>query len=564
MPRSGNWCGPMSSDGPTIDLSKWSYEVNGQGGGNNELQYYTARTTNAFVDDGKLVIQALEERYTGSDGTRDYTSARLRTLNQGDWRYGRFEIRARLPVGQGLWPAIWMLPTDWVYGGWAASGEIDVMEYLGHDPARIYGTLHYGGGWPNNVSSGGSYAAASYDFSTGFHTFTMEWEEDEFRWYVDGTHYHTETAWYSSAAAYPAPFNQQFHLLLNVAVGGNWPGDPDGTTVFPQRMEVDYVRVYQRSSDPGPATVISGSETTRIQAENYAMGGEGNGYHDSTAGNAGAAYRSDDVDIEGTADAGGGYNVGWMDAGEWLAYPVKAQVGGLYGLRVRAASLNGGGSYRMVRDVLDQTGASAVPATGSWQNWTTLTHSNVFIRAGTQTLRFYVVAGGFNFNWFELVPPAPGQDSDGDGMIDAWELQYSGHPTNMAAAADMDLDFASNLDEYIADTDPTNRFSRMAVTGFWSDQAMHFSIDSASTARIYRLQINTAGLDAAGWSNVVSGLVPSGPVLSVTDSNAPVRKCGIPDGGRPTGGALIPEPGSSGWATGCAGDTGEGSGQTAS
>jgi beta-glucanase (GH16 family) len=234
-------------DGTNIDLTKWEHEVNGEGGGNNELQYYTDRELNSLIDDGKLVIRALKENYTGPDGTREYTSARLRTMHRGDWKYGRFEIRAKLPIGQGLWPAIWMLPTDWVYGGWAASGEIDIMELVGHDPVRVYGTLHYGGEWPNNVQSGDSYALSIGSFTSAFHTFALEWEENEFRWYVDDILYLTQNSWYSDRGSYPAPFNQRFHILLNVAVGGNWPGNPDNTTTFPQTMIVDYVRVYTKA-----------------------------------------------------------------------------------------------------------------------------------------------------------------------------------------------------------------------------------------------------------------------------------------------------------------------------
>jgi len=233
-------------DGPNIDLTKWEHEVNGQGGGNNELQYYTDRELNSIIDNGKLAIRALKETYTGPDGTREYTSARLRTKNKGDWKYGRFEIRAKLPLGQGLWPAIWMLPTDWVYGGWAASGEIDIMELLGQDPQKVYGTLHYGGQSPDNVQTGDSYSLITGSFSSSYHTFTLEWEENEIRWYVDGTLYATQTSWYSSSAPYPAPFDQRFHIILNVAVGGNWPGNPDNTTTFPQTMLVDYVRVYKK------------------------------------------------------------------------------------------------------------------------------------------------------------------------------------------------------------------------------------------------------------------------------------------------------------------------------
>lgn len=229
-----------------IDLQKWEFEINAQGGGNNELQYYTNRKQNAFIENGALVIQALKETFTGPEGTRDYTSARLRTKNKGDWKYGRFDIRAKPPYGQGLWPAIWMLPTDWVYGGWAASGEIDIMELVGHETDRVYGTLHYGGTWPQNVHTGTFYRLPTGVFPSDFHLFTLEWEEKEMRWYVDGSHYQTQAKWHSTAAPFPAPFDQRFHLLLNVAVGGNWPGNPDATTIFPQRMVVDYVRIYKK------------------------------------------------------------------------------------------------------------------------------------------------------------------------------------------------------------------------------------------------------------------------------------------------------------------------------
>ncbi len=234
-------------NGDRIDLSKWEHEVNATGGGNNELQYYTERSQNSWVSDGVLHIQALNERYTGPEGTRNFTSARLRTLNKGDWKYGRFEVRAKLPQGQGMWPAIWMLPTDWVYGGWAASGEIDIMEAVnlkGAGGNTIYGTLHYGGELPNNIYSGDKTEPSS-SVVDEFHTYALEWEENEIRWYIDGVHYQTQNKWESNAAPYPAPFNQRFHMILNLAVGGNWPGNPNSSTQFPQSMDVDYVRVYQ-------------------------------------------------------------------------------------------------------------------------------------------------------------------------------------------------------------------------------------------------------------------------------------------------------------------------------
>ena len=230
-------------DGPAIDPGKWSFVIDGRGGGNNELQYYTDRPENARLEAGALVIEARAERHMG----HLYTSARLHTLAKGDWAYGRIVVRARLPKGQGLWPAIWMLPTDSVYGTWAASGEIDLMELIGHEPNVVHGTLHYGDRWPNNVHSGDSFRlAGGATFADDWHTFRVDWEPEEFRWYVDDTLYQTQTRWHTASAPYPAPFDQRFHLVLNVAVGGNWPGHPDETTVFPQTMQVDFVRVFQK------------------------------------------------------------------------------------------------------------------------------------------------------------------------------------------------------------------------------------------------------------------------------------------------------------------------------
>jgi beta-glucanase (GH16 family) len=231
-------------EGSALDETKWSYQYGTgaseglSGWGNAEQQYYTDRPQNVFVQDGKLHIVARRE----SHGGMDYTSARIRSIHDGDWRYGRFEVRARLPKGRGLWPAIWMMPTDAVYGRWPASGEIDIMELVGHEPDVIHGTIHYG---PPHTYSGGTHRRSTGDYSDDFHTFAIEWEKGEIRWYVDDVHYHTERNWFSQGHSFPAPFEQRFHLLLNVAVGGNWPGSPDESTVFPQQMVIDYVRVYR-------------------------------------------------------------------------------------------------------------------------------------------------------------------------------------------------------------------------------------------------------------------------------------------------------------------------------
>jgi beta-glucanase (GH16 family) len=246
-------------DGTSVNSTKWTYDIgNGQNGwGNNELQYYTSRPTNVFVAGGLLHIVARKEvpQYNGFD----YTSAKLKTQGLFSKKYGRFEFRARLPQGQGYWPALWMMPRDSVYGGWAASGEIDVMENRGSTPTITGGTIHYGGSWPNNVYSGAEYVFPGGGVATDFHTYMLDWGTNYMKWYVDGVLYQTQTSWYSSGNPYPAPFDQPFYLIMNLAVGGNYGGNPDGTTVFPGEVQVDYVRVYDyvASAIPDAPTGLS-------------------------------------------------------------------------------------------------------------------------------------------------------------------------------------------------------------------------------------------------------------------------------------------------------------------
>ncbi len=233
-------------DGTSLDTTRWSLQLGDGcpalcGWGNNELQRYTA--DNYSVADGLLTITARQE------ADSSYTSTRINTRDKGDWTYGRFEVRATLPVGQGIWSAIWMLFSEDTYGGWAASGEIDIMEAIGSRPNEVFGTLHYGGPAPGNEFAGEQLRLFSGTFAEDFYVFTIEWEEEEIRWYVNNVLYQTKTSadWYTTGSDDPAaPFDHDFYLLLNVAVGGNLPGNPDATTVFPQSMQVDYVRVYQR------------------------------------------------------------------------------------------------------------------------------------------------------------------------------------------------------------------------------------------------------------------------------------------------------------------------------
>lgn len=224
------------------DAAKWSYDTAGNEGGwgNNELQFYTqARLKNAEVKGGYLYITARKEEYKGFH----YTSARLVTRQKGDWLYGRVEVKAKLPDGRGMWPAIWMLPTDWVYGGWPASGEIDIMENVGYDPFVIVASAHTDS--YNHVEGTQKNAKITItDCYTNFRVYALEWEPSEYRVYVDDVLYFT---FKNEGTGYKEwPFDKRFHLLLNVAVGGNWGGAQGiDETIFPRTMMVDYVRVYR-------------------------------------------------------------------------------------------------------------------------------------------------------------------------------------------------------------------------------------------------------------------------------------------------------------------------------
>jgi len=253
-PPSGTWTLSWSDefngpDGSAPDPSKWTYDIGGNGWGNNELESYTNRPQNAVIQGGNLVITAIHETtpYTGPDGiARNYTSARLKTEGLFSQAYGRFEARIKIPAGQGMWPAFWMLGNNISSVSWPACGEIDIMENIGKQPSTIYGSIH-GPGYTGATGLGSAFnLPAGQNFADGFHLFAIEWEPGVVRFYVDSTLYNTFTpANLPNGAIWE--FDHPFFIILNVAVGGDWPGAPDGTTVFPQTMLVDYVRVYTRS-----------------------------------------------------------------------------------------------------------------------------------------------------------------------------------------------------------------------------------------------------------------------------------------------------------------------------
>jgi len=233
-------------DGKSLNYDQWEIEVNAFGGGNHELQIFTDRKENVRVEDGKLILEARRDHHGIAGTVREYSSGRIRSKRRGDWKYGKFEFRAKMPAGQGLWPAIWMLPTDEKYGGWANSGEIDILEFKGQEPQTVWGTLHYGGPWPRNKHSGETFKMKQGSLTDEFHTFAVEWEAEEIRWYLDGNLWQTQNKWSTENGKFPAPFDQPFHLILNLSVGGGFVGPVGEQTTFPAKMEVDYVRVYQK------------------------------------------------------------------------------------------------------------------------------------------------------------------------------------------------------------------------------------------------------------------------------------------------------------------------------
>ena len=227
------------------DSTKWNYDLgdgcpNVCGWGNNEAEYYTKDSKNIRVENGNLIIEVHKD----SLGGNAYTSARIVSKQKGDWLYGRIEVKAKLPKGKGTWPAIWMLPTEWKYGGWPASGEIDMMEHVGYDPGVIHGTIHTDL-YNHTKGTQKEGKVTVNDCMDAFHVYAIDWTEDKIDFFVDGKIYHTVIrepkddfkGW---------PFDQPFHLIMNIAVGGNWGGKEGiDDSIWPQQMEVDYVRVYQ-------------------------------------------------------------------------------------------------------------------------------------------------------------------------------------------------------------------------------------------------------------------------------------------------------------------------------
>ena len=249
VPPAGTWALTWSDefggvDGSTPAPSKWAYDLGGGGWGNGELETYTSRPANAQITGGNLVITAAREPFTGSDGiSRNYTSARLKTQGLFSQKYGRFEARIKIPFGNGIWPAFWLLGDSFGTAGWPTCGEIDIMENIGREPGILHGSAH-GPGYSGGAALSQSISLTTGAFADDFHVYAIEWGPGQIDYFLDQTKYASYTpANLPAGAAWV--FEQPFFIILNVAVGGAWPGAPDATTVFPQTMLVDYVRVYQ-------------------------------------------------------------------------------------------------------------------------------------------------------------------------------------------------------------------------------------------------------------------------------------------------------------------------------
>ncbi|MDJ0938375.1 MAG: family 16 glycosylhydrolase [Woeseiaceae bacterium] len=362
-----------SGDGSQFGIPGW---------GNEELQWYLP--DNARLEDGKLIITAKRETVVREDGNFDYTSARINTRDRFAVKYGRIEASIKLPSGQGLWPAFWMLAQDSPYGNWPSSGEIDIMEAVNLDGTpgiggigggnEIFGTLHFGGGPFGRIIDSSEYTP-SPDVTEDFHTYAVEWDEFEIRWYFDGILYGTKNSWVSDAAPYPAPFDQPFYILLNVAVGGNFPGSPNSATPFPATMEVDYVRVYSGQEpaaapvDPGviPEDVVYSSDPINIP-ENFGPPG---GIQDFGSGagfanvltdpsfsrvlrvTSGDAYDPGVVDVGFAAFTG--YDAGFGTAYETLVFKAKGDAANLSNFEVKFVGAPGDPETSVVYDVTTYT-----------------------------------------------------------------------------------------------------------------------------------------------------------------------------------------------------------------
>lgn len=451
--QAQNWNLEWSDEFNGSISSNWVFETGAGGWGNGEQQYY--RRENATVEDGKLVITAKKESFGGAQ----YTSARMKTQGKKSWKYGKIEARIAMPAFAGIWPAFWMLGDKISTAGWPACGEIDIMEHI-NDGGNVHGTIH----WADASGQHAQYTNSTNAGVTAYHTYAVEWDASAIRWYVDGVKYNEANI--ANNINGTSELHENFFILLNVAVGGNWPGNNIGNN-FPAKMLVDYVRVYKAGAAPAAiATVYKdcsfGGKAVGLAAGSYTLAqlqahGIANsdissfhlksgyemvlfdnsdltgsslkrtsnisclvdeGWNDRTSSlriskvttstpafsrtiQAESYSEMAGVQTEGTTDAGGGLNVGYIDTGDWMAYKnINFPSSGSYKVEYRVAG-NGGKLSLDLNSGSKVLGALNVPSTGGWQNWTTISHT-VSVNAGTYKLGIYAQTGGWNLNWIKI------------------------------------------------------------------------------------------------------------------------------------------------------------------
>jgi beta-glucanase (GH16 family) len=447
-------------DGTEVDRSKWNFEVGGDGWGNGEAQYYTDGG-NSSINDGCLVIEARKE----SIGNNQFTSSRMNNGGKGSFLYGRVEIRAKLPSTGGTWPAIWTLPTEWVYGSWPNCGEIDIMEHRGNYLNYVFGTIHTGAynHTDGTAQSGGRFFE---DVVNTFHTYTLEWYPDHLDWYYDDELVFTFNNEYKTFAEWP--YDIRHHIMLNVAIGGGLGGEIDHNGTWPQQMIVDYVRIYDFNIGAGDTIAptvpknlnanvsginvdlswdistdnefvdkyfiylndvlvdsVSGSIVSLKYLEpmtDYRFGVEAQDFGGNTSERVFIDVRTGEINsfevpgkfeaedylymegmqLENCTDEGGGKNMAYIDEGDWLEYSIDVSSAGKYYLVSRAASLTSLGLFQLLNQEQDDLCTVQTPVTGGWQNWGTVVSEGFYLDQGIQRIKVLSMANEFNLNWFAI------------------------------------------------------------------------------------------------------------------------------------------------------------------
>lgn len=468
-------------DGTDVNTDNWNFQTGGGGWGNDEVQYYT-NGANSSVSNGLLTIEVKQETI----GSNDYTSSRMNTSGKFDFKYGRIEVRATLPSTNGTWPAIWTLPTNWIYGDWPNSGEIDIMEHSAtYGYGHVFGTIHTEAyNHTNGTQQGGG--VTFEDVTNTFHTYALEWYPDHLDWYFDDELVFTFANEYKTSAEWP--FDDEHHLLLNVAVGGSLGGNINHNGNWPQQMQVDFVRYYE--IDLGQDDDVAPSAPTNLQAEvsgiiidlawdkaidnyyvekynlyldddlisttksvsqsivvpqqltEYDISVEAIDFGGNTSEKASITITSGEatgfpipgkfeaedylymsgMQAEDCSDLGGGENMGFINSGDWLEYSIDVVETGTYFLSARTAAESSTGSF----ELLDETGSRLTivqtPATGGWQNWETVSSDGFQLNAGVQRIKINSLSSGFNLNWFEIKESIP------LGSADNRVMEYEVYP----------------------------------------------------------------------------------------------------------------------------------------